>query len=94
MHDLASLYAPFSGSTGPLFGFMGALLPLFIAAMLWTIILKGFALWHVARAEQKGWFVALLVINTFGILEAVYLIWFRQKSDITSRAPARDSSPQ
>jgi methionyl-tRNA synthetase len=55
-------------------------LPFIVAAVLWTLVLKGFALWHSARAGQKWWFVALLVINTVGILEIVYLVWFRPKS--------------
>jgi hypothetical protein len=42
-----------------------------IAAIV--IILKGYSLWHAARRGEKGWFIALLLINTFGILELVYL---------------------
>jgi len=58
--------------------------------MVWTIVLKGFALWHAARKSQKWWFVALLVINTVGILEIIYLIWFRPTS--ISEKPAVSSS--
>jgi methionyl-tRNA synthetase len=64
---------------GP-FPFGGIFLPLIIAAALWTVILKGYALWYAARAHQKWWFIALLVINTVGILEIIYLIWFRPKT--------------
>ncbi len=66
--------------------FVLALFPLFILAMIWTIVLKGFALWHAARGSQKWWFIALLIVNTLGILEIVYLIWFRPAT------PAHDSS--
>ena len=80
MHGLSPWYAqdysPF------MFGFMGAFLPLLIVVALWTIVLKGFALWHAARGGQKGWFVALLFINTLGLLEIIYLIWFRPKNDM------------
>ncbi len=50
-----------------------------IAAIL-ILILKGFSLWYASRSGQKWWFISILVINTFGILEIIYLIWFRPKS--------------
>jgi methionyl-tRNA synthetase len=50
---------------------------LLAAATIWTLIFKGFALWHAARNYQRYWFVVLLVVNTFGLLEIIYLIWFR-----------------
>ena len=40
----------------------------------WTLIWKGLALWRAARAGQKVWYVVLLVVNTVGILEIVYLL--------------------
>ncbi len=58
-------------------GFIALFLPLLVLAAVWTIVLKGFALWYAARGGQKAWFVALLIVNTLGILELVYLIWFR-----------------
>lgn len=71
---------------------MLALIPLLIVVALWTVIIKGYALWHAARNSQKWWFIALLVINTIGILEVIYLIWFRPKSNVP--APVVHSSPQ
>lgn len=72
--------------------FIGAFLPLIIIAAFWTIALKGFALWHAARNSQKGWFIALLVINTVGILDLVYLIWFRPTSSRASHKPTPEVS--
>ena len=37
------------------------------------IVLKGYALWHAARRSEKGWFIALFILNTLGILDLVYL---------------------
>lgn len=77
---------------------MSALLPLLFIVVIWTIVLKGFALWHAARASQKEWFIAILVLNTLGILEIIYLVWFRPSSphahrrSHSSHAPAHDSS--
>ena len=75
-------------------GFMSIFIPLMLVIALWTIVLKGYSLWYAARGGQKWWFVALLVVNTFGILEIIYLIWFRPKnvSDIVSEAPVNVSS--
>jgi len=41
---------------------------------LWSLVWKGLALWRAAQLKQKGWFVALLIINTVGILEIIYLL--------------------
>lgn len=49
------------------------LLPL---AVVWTLPWKGVALWKAARAQQKWWFIALLVINTMAILEILYIFVF------------------
>jgi methionyl-tRNA synthetase len=86
-------YSPFAP------GLLGALIPLMIIVALWTVAIKGYALWHAARSNQKWWFIAILVINTLGILEVVYLIWFSPKGSNrlnahTSHTPARDSSTQ
>lgn len=44
--------------------------------ILWTLPWKGVALWKAAKSNQKWWFVALLVINTVGILEILYIYVF------------------
>lgn len=61
--------------TGP-WWFVGMLLFGIVAvlAFVWTVSIKGYALWHAAKRNEKWWFIALLVINTFGIFELFYLI--------------------
>jgi len=44
--------------------------------LIWNIFWKGLALWKSAKNDQKYWFVALLLINTAGILELLYLFVF------------------
>ena len=46
---------------------------------LWELIWKGIAMWYASRNKQKSWFVALLVLNTVGLLPLIYLIWFKPK---------------
>jgi len=46
----------------------------------WTLFWKGWALWRSARLSQKKWFIVLLVLNTVGILEILYLFVFSKKA--------------
>jgi Na+(H+)/acetate symporter ActP len=48
---------------------------LFGLLILVVLALKGYSLWHAAKRNEKGWFIALLIINTFGILELFYLYY-------------------
>lgn len=55
--------------------------PLFIVLgvlALFDLILKGFALWRAARMEKMGWFIALLIVNSMGILPLLYLLMTRE----------------
>lgn len=57
---------------------LGALIflgPLIVLVLLWSVFWKGLALWHAARRGQYWWFVILLVVNTVGILEIIYLFF-------------------
>jgi len=49
---------------------------LFGISVVVIIVLKGLALWHAVKRDEKWWFAILLVVNTFGILDLVYLIFF------------------
>jgi len=44
--------------------------------MLWTIPWKAVALWKAAQKKDLYWFIALLLINTMGILEMLYIFVF------------------
>lgn len=59
------------------FGVLGITLIALLALAI--LALKGYALWHAAKRDEKGWFVALLVINTFGLLELMYLYFVVKK---------------
>jgi hypothetical protein len=47
-----------------------------VVMLAWSLIWKGLAMWKSARLNQPIWFVAILVINTFGILEILYIYVF------------------
>ncbi|MFE4467626.1 DUF5652 family protein [Leifsonia sp. NPDC056824] len=46
---------------------------LVVAVVAWSLAWKGASLWRAARNGSKPWFVALLLSNTLGLLDAVYL---------------------
>lgn len=56
-------------------GILLGLIPIILAFVLWSVVWKGLGLWHAARRGQPWWFLAILVINTFGILEIIYLFF-------------------
>lgn len=59
---------------------LGVLFPvIFLLFIVWAFAWKAIALWHAAHNGQRIWFVALLVVNTVGILEIIYLKWFQEK---------------
>ena len=51
-------------------------LPVLLLALAWSIVWKGIALWKSARKSHLIWFVVLLVVNTLGILEILYIFLF------------------
>ena len=58
---------------------LGVNIFLILAVIIWTFVWKGFALWRSARLSQRGWFIALLIVNTLGILEIIYLFLVARK---------------
>jgi len=77
-----SLYGTLSGPGGwnPGAGFLAVSGVVLAIVLIWSLFWKGMALWKAAREGSKIWFVALLVINTLGILEILYLYVFSKKS--------------
>ena len=46
---------------------------------IWSLFWKGIALWRSAQLHQRNWFIAMLILNTIGILEIIYLLRFAKK---------------
>lgn len=57
-----------------------------ILLIVWTLLWKGFALWRASRMNHKYWFVAIFIINTFGLLDILYIYVFSKKSSDKAEA--------
>ena len=52
---------------------------IFIFLGIWELTWKGLALWKAGQNKQRNWFIAILIINTIGILPIIYLKFFQRK---------------
>ncbi len=50
-----------------------------IMAIVWSAVWKGIGLWKSARNKKLGWFIAILILNTLGILPILYIYIFSKK---------------
>jgi len=54
---------------------------LFMLLAVWSTVWKGIALWRAARNKSVAWFIPLLVINLFGVLEILYIFIFSKQGE-------------
>jgi hypothetical protein len=54
------------------------LLPTILIA-IWTLYWKGRALYRAGKNQEKAWFVVLLLVNTLGLLDILYLYVFSKR---------------
>ena len=47
--------------------------------LIWSLYWKGRALWRAARLNDKTWFIILLLVNTLGVAEIIYLYTTQNK---------------
>ena len=52
-----------------------------IVLALWTLPWKGVALWKAARLAHTKWFIFLLIVNTLGIVEIIYIYFVARKAE-------------
>ena len=53
---------------------------LVLLLIFWTLPWKGYAIWLSARNSHKWWFIVFLVVNTFAILEIIYIFTVGRKN--------------
>ncbi len=52
-------------------GVLGTVLVVLLG--LWSLVWKGMGLWKAARRDRLWWYIAMLVLNTAGILPIIYI---------------------
>ncbi len=68
---------PFGVLGGSIFLGIGGLI--LAISIFWSVYWKGRALWKAAQRKELYWFITLLLINTLGILEILYLYVFTKE---------------
>ena len=63
---------------------------LLIPLIIWEAIWKGIGMWKAARNGQLGWFIAILIINSIGILPIAYLYFFQKKQETSDKKPVAE----
>lgn len=48
--------------------------------VLWVLPWKGYSLWTASRRGHKWWFIALLVLNTLGLVDIFYIFYVAKKN--------------
>jgi hypothetical protein len=48
---------------------------LFLLIFAWSLFWKGLAFWRSAKSDDNLWFIAFLIVNTFGLLEIAYIFY-------------------
>jgi len=62
------------------FGFPVWAIVIFVIIAIWDLCWKGVGLWKAGQNHHLAWFVAILVLNTVGILPMIYIGWFDKKN--------------
>ena len=53
---------------------------LMFVGIIWSLAWKGVALWRSARRNDVWWFIAIMIVNTLGILEIIYIVFFSERA--------------
>lgn len=53
---------------------LSMLIPFLMFLVLWELVWKGFALWRAARLKMTGWFIAMLLINSAGVVPITFIL--------------------
>ena len=56
---------------------------------IWTLVWKGLALWKSARKSHMIWFIVLLIVNTIGILDILYIYIFSKWGEKREAKPVK-----
>ena len=52
-----------------------------IPLLIWSLLWKAMALYKSARNQQLTWFIMLFFIQTVGILDLIYILFFQRDNE-------------
>jgi hypothetical protein len=52
---------------------------------IWSLGWKGLALWRAAKRDEKYWYLAILILNTMGILPILYLLTWGKEDVVVKK---------
>jgi len=55
--------------------------PLLLVIVIWSIPWTFSAMWKAAQNGHKVWYIALLIINTAGVLPMLYIFYFSKNKN-------------
>jgi methionyl-tRNA synthetase len=61
-------------------------------SIFWLLPWKGVALWKTAKNSHKKWFIAIFLLNTFSVLEILYIFVFAKRKKINRSGQTDPSS--
>ena len=53
---------------------------LLVITVLWVLPWKGYSLWVSSKRNDKRWFIALMILNTFALLDIFYIFYIAKKT--------------
>lgn len=68
-------------------GLSAEILTVLMIIVVVDLILKGISMWKAAQNENKGWFIALFLFNTMGILPLIYLLTHKKAKEAQVAQP-------
>ena len=51
-----------------------------VLILAWVLFWKGYSLWIAARNSSRWWFIVLMLVNTLGLLEIIFIFFAAKKT--------------
>jgi methionyl-tRNA synthetase len=58
---------------------------LIVALVIWSAIWKAIALWKAARNNHLAWYIIMMILNTAGILEIIYIFAVGKSTEVVEK---------
>ena len=56
-----------------------------VVLVVWSAIWKAIALWKAARNNHLAWYIIMLILNTAGILEIIYIFAVGKSTEVVEK---------